>query len=327
VRLLRKSNGGKSTALNLGLSEATGDWVWLFDDDDVALPDALERMLEVLDRSPWADFAYSGQIVARDGSDGKLEALFETPVPGVSADELFLHTLKCFPFRMQGLLMRRQKVQEAGAFDAAYVRSQDYEFYTRFLQIARGVPLERPTFFWRVHDGLRGPGHAVHAGEQRDEVWRRYDARFALALRDTLPLGRYLVPAKLDGVLNGRDRQLALIQRALVMASKGLTKEMAADLRSADGIDKDPSAPSLPRWLGNQVADAANFASFREQVMTHPEALLNAMHSAGRGKLARDTFRHLARGLWWTLRNTPYPWRARRTILHVMLRLLVRSLR
>ena len=38
IDYIRKDNGGKSSALNLGLTHVTGDYVWVFDDDDVALP-------------------------------------------------------------------------------------------------------------------------------------------------------------------------------------------------------------------------------------------------------------------------------------------------
>src|SRR6185312_11802006 len=58
VQYYRKENGGKSTALNFALQHCTGDFVWIFDDDDVAHPTALERFLAALEREPAADFAY-----------------------------------------------------------------------------------------------------------------------------------------------------------------------------------------------------------------------------------------------------------------------------
>ena len=58
VEYFRKENGGKSTALNLALKHSTGDFVWVFDDDDVAHPTALERFLAAFEREPTADFAF-----------------------------------------------------------------------------------------------------------------------------------------------------------------------------------------------------------------------------------------------------------------------------
>ena len=38
VRYLAKRNEGKGAALNFALPFARGEWIWFFDDDDVALP-------------------------------------------------------------------------------------------------------------------------------------------------------------------------------------------------------------------------------------------------------------------------------------------------
>ena len=51
IRHVRKENGGKPSAVNLGLSMARGDLIWIFDDDDVALPDAIETRLACLNNT------------------------------------------------------------------------------------------------------------------------------------------------------------------------------------------------------------------------------------------------------------------------------------
>ena len=50
---------GKPGAVNLGLERVTGDYVWVFDDDDVALPCALERFTAPLERQPECGFSWS----------------------------------------------------------------------------------------------------------------------------------------------------------------------------------------------------------------------------------------------------------------------------
>lgn len=326
VRLLRKANGGKSTALNLGLSEASGEWVWLFDDDDVALPDALERMLVAVQQDNGADFAYSAQIVGRDSPAGRIEPLFETPLPPVTAQGLFLYTLKTFPFRMQGMLMRRRVVLEVGGFDPDYVRSQDYEFYSRLFRHARGVALNKPTFVWRVHEGLRGPEHAAHSGSKRDEVWSRYDAKFLLRLRETLPLGCYMVPQQTAEALSLREQQWALVQRALVMASKGLLCEMATDLRDADTVSEQCGEVGMPGWLVKDVRDAANLPAFRQCLVRDVAGTIQMLATAGHGPMANAVRRGLARGLWWSWRHAGLDRSARAKVFSAMMRLLAGSL-
>src|SRR5262245_32986849 len=77
IDLVSKANGGKSSAINLVLPQLREGLVWIFDDDDVALPDALERHLEVFARHPETDFTYSGCIPFRDGSEGDRRYLAE----------------------------------------------------------------------------------------------------------------------------------------------------------------------------------------------------------------------------------------------------------
>ncbi len=47
VRALLKENGGQASALNAGLAASTGDLVLFLDADDVLLPEAVERVVEV----------------------------------------------------------------------------------------------------------------------------------------------------------------------------------------------------------------------------------------------------------------------------------------
>lgn len=44
VQIIHKKNGGVSSARNVGLSLATGDWIWFVDSDDTIEPDCIKRM-------------------------------------------------------------------------------------------------------------------------------------------------------------------------------------------------------------------------------------------------------------------------------------------
>lgn len=46
LRVIDKENGGPSSARNAGLDEATGEYVFFFDADDLLEPDALEALYE-----------------------------------------------------------------------------------------------------------------------------------------------------------------------------------------------------------------------------------------------------------------------------------------
>lgn len=73
IRYVRKENGGKPSAVNLGLSLARGDLIWIFDDDDVALPDAIETRLACLQQHPEAGFVFSPHYYGSDGPNGRIK--------------------------------------------------------------------------------------------------------------------------------------------------------------------------------------------------------------------------------------------------------------
>lgn len=59
-RLIRKENGGVSSARNRGICEAKGEWVTFVDSDDFVSPEYLSYMIEGLQKNP-ADLCISGE--------------------------------------------------------------------------------------------------------------------------------------------------------------------------------------------------------------------------------------------------------------------------
>src|SRR5678815_3185813 len=85
MHLETPSQLGKPGAVNLGLEHATGEYIWGFDDDDVALPDALARVTDALERHPECGFSWSPWFVADTMPDGSLgPATFETREPDIA---------------------------------------------------------------------------------------------------------------------------------------------------------------------------------------------------------------------------------------------------
>lgn len=48
VKVFHKPNGGVSSARNLGISKATGQYVWFVDSDDYIMPDSLQQLYETV---------------------------------------------------------------------------------------------------------------------------------------------------------------------------------------------------------------------------------------------------------------------------------------
>jgi glycosyltransferase involved in cell wall biosynthesis len=90
IAYLRKENGGKSSALNLGMKAVTGEYVWIFDDDDIAYPDALARHAEVFASNPHIGSVMATMIGA---TKTQMEALLVVRTrSSASRDALFSST-------------------------------------------------------------------------------------------------------------------------------------------------------------------------------------------------------------------------------------------
>lgn len=236
VQVIGQANTGKSGALNRGLAAASGSVVWFFDDDDVALPDTLERHLRALEEQPEAGFTLSpGWMCDPDPATGRLVPWPVQPiaVPFDTASFLaFVIVAFPYPFHLQGGLIRRECVEGAGGFDAEILRSQDYGFVFQLALRYRVLRLDAPSYLHRQGNHARGTRSLAHAAIERTThwthfgrlLWRKWQGQ--LELMDHLPrdpLGRRLqaTPETL------RDARVA---RCAALYAKGLWDDLLAEL-------------------------------------------------------------------------------------------------
>lgn len=251
IEYIYKENGGKSSAINIALQHAQGEWIWLFDDDDLALPDATKSLLDALEADRGADAAIGGRTMVRAEPDGSLfpvvkdySTLEAYRNPSTSAgDGLFFNVLLGFSFNLQGMLIRRSALAAIDGLDERYLRGQDYEVIVRLLQRFHAVVLDRPVFQLRIHDGERGPTALRHSARERPFQWLKFDSMIGRQVRASVQLGDFLVPRVAQQSLSASQEARAMFNRAAVMATKGLFREFVEDL--ADSLARRPKGDLL----------------------------------------------------------------------------------
>ncbi|MCB9961688.1 MAG: glycosyltransferase [Hyphomonas sp.] len=238
ISVLTQDNAGKSAALNNALRVAKGNLIWIFDDDDLAEPDALETLLGLLKADPDADFAYGRHDRFEVCPDGKVKWR-DTGYWRKSPPEDFLFETLLDMFAHQpGMLVKKSLYCKAGAFDEAFIRSQDYDMLLRLARHGRPAQTERILFHQRQHELPRGTaGNTIDASE-RHAAWQRFDQEIIRSLYLTLPPGKYL-PTDCTLTEPGMTRR-ALIRRGIVMARKTFWKEAGEDFHRAAHIAAGP---------------------------------------------------------------------------------------
>lgn len=236
VRYLYKENGGKPTAVNLALTYCTGTLIWLFDDDDVALPNAIEDRIAALDATPTAGFVYSPHFVGTDGADGRIVRGQLNQPNQYSTDEFFLEIMRgCF-YHLATTLVRRELYLALDGLDPALIRGQDYDFQIRLARIAKPVYCATPAFIFRQHTGVRGTKSMRHTETQRGSVFRNFSLAVGRKIHASVMLGEYLTPPSFETLSKSENKQ-ALLNRVHVMANHGCITEILEDLATFLRVD------------------------------------------------------------------------------------------
>jgi glycosyltransferase involved in cell wall biosynthesis len=177
IRSVKKENGGKASALNLGMAHAEGDVFVVLDDDDLLPPWALERHAEALLRDSSADFSY-GRFARFLGN--------MLPPPEELKDEEYIP--KTDPRRLVVRLMencflpnpcwavRRGAQLRAGPYAEGMLYSEDYDMILRLARNNDGAFVDDVVLFQRKHESLRGPMSERTRVVDPVDKWLKYDA-------------------------------------------------------------------------------------------------------------------------------------------------------
>lgn len=114
VHVFHKENGGVSSARNLGLNEAKGEWICFVDSDDELMPESLQIIVNCI--SDAVDMVMAGYEVYDD--NGVLSYSVETrKEKNISAEAAVKEMYKPTDYRYQGYicskLLRRSIIKEA----------------------------------------------------------------------------------------------------------------------------------------------------------------------------------------------------------------------
>lgn len=301
VRYLRKQNGGKAHALNLGLQASTGDLVWICDDDDLLLPQACARLAGALDADPRLDFcAGRHEDFTIDPRSGEMQIKPPGYWRASAPDEIFPDLLDGCHIFQPGLIVRRTAYERAGPFDADLTRSQDYEMLLRIARRGNGRLLPETVFLHREHPGARGSARDRFAADQSNTRWIAFHRRIFEPLlaelddEEVLPASVWSDPARRQT----RVRTAAL-KRASVYARHQLWPEAVAAWQAANERFEGPLDE-----VERSIVKSATLHSFGCAPLYQDREIRTAMlELKGRGALGREIVRLVAQSLQWRIRQ------------------------
>ena len=142
IEVVRKPNGGISSALNAALERATGAYVGMLDHDDVLDRRCIEAFSQTIEQHGHPDAVYSDE----DKVDAKGEHFELYCKPDFSPELLLTQMYLC-----HFTVFRTGSVKEAGGLRTEMDGAQDFDLALRLLpQLTNVVHLPRPYYHWRA---------------------------------------------------------------------------------------------------------------------------------------------------------------------------------
>jgi len=154
-RYLQQENRGVSSARNLGVRQARGDWIALLDSDDSWLPHKLERQCQGLQEQPSYRICHSDEIWIRRGV--RVNPMKKHAKGG---GWIFQRCLPGCVISPSAVLLRRDLLETLGGFDEALPACEDYDLWLRICACEPVLYIDQPLI-------TKYGGHA-------DQLSRRY---------------------------------------------------------------------------------------------------------------------------------------------------------
>jgi len=125
VRYYFQENKGVSSARNLGLTKARGEWIALLDSDDEWLPDKLSRQLDTLDKSG-LKVCHTEEIWIRNGV--RVNQMNKHQKTG---GDIFQKCLPMCAMSPSSIIIHRDIFEHVGCFDESLPACEDYDLWLR----------------------------------------------------------------------------------------------------------------------------------------------------------------------------------------------------
>lgn len=126
LRVVRKTNGGLSSARNAGIRVATGEYLHFLDADDYVDPAAYERMISLLDSCPEAGVVYCGYQVIDLAGGSNTRSTGEPP-----PNDIRVRLLAGSLGPVHSFVVRRNAVVATGFFDESLTSCEDWDYWLR----------------------------------------------------------------------------------------------------------------------------------------------------------------------------------------------------
>jgi O-antigen biosynthesis protein len=141
----QKENGGISSASNIALTMAKGEFIALLDNDDELTPDALYEVVKLLNDKKETDFIYTDEDKL-DITGKRCEPFFK---PDWSQE-----LIRSYAYTCHLTVFRKSLMEEVGGFRNKFSGAQDYDITLRITERTKNIGhISKVLYHWRKIPG------------------------------------------------------------------------------------------------------------------------------------------------------------------------------
>lgn len=246
LKVITKENGGKAAALNTALPYVTGEYVWIFDDDDLAFPAKLQLQVRQFERNPDVGLIHTSAIISRM-EDKKPTFQGYWHAESSTYEEQVLKKFRGNYYFSPTVMVKKAVLDQAGLFDENLIRAQDYDMWFRVSTLTKVAAFPIPTIFYRKHDGIRGTKENPLKAEDLQNNLLQADQYIIKKAYTTA--WDTLFPWHSAGQSTSSIIEMKL-ERAIYLAQYQLVEECENDLKEAlEFIESDERACISPKGM------------------------------------------------------------------------------
>jgi glycosyltransferase involved in cell wall biosynthesis len=215
-----KKNGGISSARNLGIAVAAGDYLAFLDVDDLWKKDKLSIQVSVM-AAEGSPISYTDEIWLKDGlwlNQRKRHRKY--------SGYIYEHCLPLCIISPSSAVIRREVFTEVGLFDETLPVCEDYDMWLRICARYPVLFIPRPL--------------VVKRGGHGDQLSRRYEVMDRYRIRSLLKILN-------EGVLNGEQKRMTeeeLRKKCLVVARGAEKRGRVEEASHYYSLAENPEAAS-----------------------------------------------------------------------------------
>jgi len=196
IRYFKNQNNGIiAINRNYGIQESAGEYIAFLDDDDLWLPEKLEKQVKLLDADKRLGLVYSDTYVIDDKGNLIKKTYFHYNIKP-SRGDVFNELLVVNFIPQLTVAVRREALDKVGLFDLKHKIAQDYDLWLRIAKCYLIDFAEQPLAKYRFYSGSTSQKNIVLSFREEIEVkerWLKKDQTLGKVVKDRIKRRKFLL--------------------------------------------------------------------------------------------------------------------------------------